>query len=95
MKKLVYLFGVTLMVCGCHVRHDHSKQMQSVRVAVDTAQKNYVDEERAKAAAEIKDDEGIYVMPKEPESGDLSKKSSKNAEDEIERMMKGEDTSGE
>ena len=46
MKKLVYLMGLMLAVSACQVRHDHSKQMQSVRVAVDTAQKNYVDDER-------------------------------------------------
>ena len=52
MKKLVYLFGVILLACGCQVRHDHSKQVQSVRAVVDTAQKNSEDEERAKIAAE-------------------------------------------
>ena len=95
MKKLVYLFGVILLACGCQVRHDHSKQVQSVLVDVDTAQKNSVDEERAKIAAETKDDEGVYVMPKEPVQGDWAKKSSMNVDEEIERMMKGEDTSGE
>ena len=95
MKKLVYVVGVMLAVCSCQVRHDHSKHMQQVRVPVDSAQKNYVDEDRAKAAAEAKDDEGIFVMPEEPKGSNLTRKTSANAEDEIERMMKGEDTSGE
>ena len=95
MKKLVYFVGVMLAVCSCQVRHDHSKHMQQVRVPVDSAQKNYVDEDRAKAAAEAKEDEGIYVMPEEPKHGDLTRKASTNVEDEIERMMKGEDTSAE
>ena len=94
MKKLVYVVGVMLAVCSCQVRHDHSKHMQQVRVPVDTAQKNYVDEERAKAAATA-DDEGVYVIPQEPNRGDLKRKSSENVEDQIERMMKGEDMSGE
>ena len=95
MKKLVYVIGVMLAVCSCQVRHDHSKHMQQVRVPVDSAQKNYVDEDRAKAAAEAKDDEGIFVMPEEPKGNNLTRKTSANAEDEIERMMKGEDTSAE
>lgn len=95
MKKLVYVVGVMLAVCSCQVRHDHSKHMQQVRVPVDSAQKNYVDEDRAKAAAEAKDDEGIFVMPEEPKGSNLTRKTSANAEDEIERMMKGEDTSAE
>lgn len=95
MKKLVYIVGVMLAVCSCQVRHDHSKHMQQVRVPVDSAQKNYVDEDRAKAAAEAKDDEGIFVMPEEPKGSNLTRKTSANAEDEIERMMKGEDTSAE
>lgn len=95
MKKLVYVVGVMLVVCSCQVRHDHSKHMQQVRVPVDSAQKNYVDEDRAKAAAEAKDDEGIFVMPEEPKGSNLTRKTSANAEDEIERMMKGEDTSAE
>ena len=95
MKKLVYIVGVMLAVCSCQVRHDHSKHMQQVRVPVDSAQKNYVDEDRAKAAAEAKDDEGIFVMPEEPKGNNLTRKTSANAEDEIERMMKGEDTSAE
>lgn len=95
MKKLVYVVGVMLAVCSCQVRHDHSKHMQQVRVPVDSAQKNYVDEDRAKAAAEAKDDEGIFVMPEEPKGNNLTRKTSANAEDEIERMMKGEDTSAE
>ena len=95
MKKLVYVVGVMLAVCSCQVRHDHSKHMQQVRVPVDSAQKNYVDEDRAKAAAEAKDDEGIFVMPEEPKGNNLTRKTFANAEDEIERMMKGEDTSAE
>lgn len=95
MKKLVYVVGVLLVVCSCQVRHDHSKHMQQVRVPVDSAQKNYVDEDRVKAAAEAKDDEGVYVMPEEPKRGALTKKPSANVEDEIERMMKGEDTCAE
>ena len=95
MKKLVYVIGVILIVCSCQVRHDHSKHMQSVRVAVDTAQKNYVDEDRAKAAAEASEDEGLMVLPQEPKRGDLSRTPSTNVDAEIERMMKGEDTSGE
>lgn len=95
MKKLVFVVGVLLVVCSCHVRHDHSKHMQQVRVPVDSAQRNYVDEDRAKAAAEAKDDDGIYVMPEEPTQGTLTKKASTNVEDEIERMMKGEDMGAE
>lgn len=95
MRKLMYVVGVMLAVCSCQVRHDHSKHMQQVRVPVDSAQKNYVDEDRAKAAAEAKDDEGIFVMPEEPKGSNLTRKTSANAEDEIERMMKGEDTSAE
>ena len=95
MRKLMYVVGVMLAVCSCQVRHDHSKHMQQVRVPVDSAQKNYVDEDRAKAAAEAKDDEGIFVMPEEPKGNNLTRKTSANAEDEIERMMKGEDTSAE
>ena len=83
MKKLVYLMGLMLAVSACQVRHDHSKQMQSVRVAVDTAQKNYVDEERAKAAAEAAEDEGLTVLPQEPVRGDLTKKSFRSMTDPL------------
>lgn len=86
MRKLVFLFVLLLTLCACNrfrVRHDHSKHVQQVRVPVDTAQKDYVDD--------VKDDswedEDLIVLPKDIEHG----KAPANAGDEIERMMKGED----
>lgn len=87
------LVCMTLLLGGCKVRHDHSKQMQQMRVPVDTAQKGYVDEERARAAeaeAEL-EEEGIFVMPEEPVRGS----GTTNIDEEIERMMSGEDVYGE
>lgn len=86
MKKLVFVFFLLLTLCACNrfrVRHDHSKQMEQVHVPVDTAQKNYVDD--------VKDDswkdENLIVLPEDVDRG----KPSANVDQEIERMMKGED----
>lgn len=87
MKKLVFVFVVLLALCACNrfrVRHDHSKQMQQVRLPVDTARKDYVDEEKADDSWE---DEELIVLPKDPEHG----KAPANVDEELERMMKGED----
>lgn len=85
MKKLVLLLVAFLSLCACNrmrVKHDHSKQMESVRVPVDTAQRNYVDEEKNNSWEE----DELIVIPDEPGNG----KSSGNAGDEIERLMRGE-----
>ena len=93
MKKLVYAVGLLMVLGACQVRHDHSRKMQSVRVAVDTAQRKYVDEDRALSEAEQVEDDGLVVLPEAKESGNLGGTPMTNADDEIERMMKGEDTS--
>ena len=93
MKKYVYAAGLLMVLGACQVRHDHSKKMQSIHVVADTAQKNYVDEDKARAEAEQKEGDGLVVLPETKESGNLAGTPMTNAEDEIERMMKGEDTS--
>lgn len=86
MKKLVLLFALVLMLAGCNrwrVKHDHSKQMQSVHVPVDSAQKDYVDE----LEKEDWENENVIVLPEESDRGSVKG----NVDDVIERMMKGED----
>jgi len=86
MRKLVLLFFVLLMLGACskfRVQHDHSQKMESVRVPVDTAQRDYVDEERDDSWM----DDPIMEVPEE--TGHVS--SSSDPGDEIERFMRGED----
>ena len=85
MKKLVLFSFLVLAFCACNrmrVQHDHSKKMESARLPVDSAQKNYVDD--------VKDenwkDEDIVVIP--DESG--SYEHTENVDDVIERIMRGE-----
>jgi hypothetical protein len=85
MKKLVLFLVAFLSLCACNrmrVKHDHSKHMQSVRVPVDTAQKNYVVEEKDNSW----EDEDLIAIPEEP----VGNKSSGNAANEVERFMRGE-----
>ena len=85
MKKLWFLSALALMLCSCNgvrVRHDHSKKMESARVPVDTTQKNYVDD----VTDESWKDEDLVVIP-DDEGGAPSLD---HADDEIERMMRGE-----
>ena len=76
---LLALFGLTK---GCHVRHDHSKEMPSARVALDSAQRNDV----------VVDDrswekEDLVVVPEE--TGSLGTPTD-DAQEEVERLMRGE-----
>lgn len=92
MKKLVLVLMALLALCACNrmrVKHDHSKQVQSVRIPVDTAQKDYVNDVKDESWK----DEDLVVLPEEPEHGKSS--SSSNIDEEIERMMRGEDLSGQ
>ncbi len=86
MKKLVFLFIILLTLGACgrmRVQHDHSQKMESVRVPVDTAQRDYVDEERDDSWM----DEPLMEVPEETGHGP----SSSDPGDEVERMMRGED----
>ncbi len=80
---------LVLLLGGCQVRHDHSKQMQQMRVPVDTAQRDYVEDVQAEAAAAsgMSDDEGLIVVPCEP----VPDEGVANVDEQIERMLKGEE----
>ncbi len=86
MRKLVLLFLALLSLSACNrfrVQHDHSQKMESGRVPVDTAQRDYVDEERDDSWM----DEPLMEVPEE--TGHI--RSSSDPGDEVERMMRGED----
>jgi hypothetical protein len=85
MKKLLLVLIVLMALCACEVRHDHSKRMPQARVALDTAQKNDVADTEAK---EYFADEDLIVIPEEIKRGNAA-----GVEDEIEKIMKGEDVS--
>lgn len=93
MRKLLLLFVMMMTVCACNrmrVRNDHSKQMPSVRVPVDTAQKDYVDEVKDESWK----DEDLIVVPEQPERP-VSSSDSREARDEIESFMRGEEAKEE
>ena len=81
---LLGLFGLTK---GCHVHHDHSQQVPHARVAVDSAQHNDVATEDRSWE---KEDLIVVPEPMEPLSTLPGE-----AQDDIERMMRGESIDGE
>ncbi len=86
MRKLLFLLVLFFTLCACNkfrVRHDHSKVMESARVPVDTAQRDYVDD--------MKDDswkdEPLISIPEETGNVDYSSDSG----EELEKMLSGEE----
>ena len=82
MKKLFFFMLFITVLFSCQVRHDHSKQMQQVRVPVDSAQKDDVQK-----SDDSWQDEGLIEIPQEERVGPPPA----DIDDKIERMMKGED----
>jgi hypothetical protein len=85
MKKLLFALLALMVFGACHrprVRHDHSKQMQAVRLPVDSDQRNDI-------AADVEnwEDEDENVSDKKRKR----KKAPANVDEQIERMMMGED----
>ncbi len=74
MKKLVFVLFLLVALCACQVRHDHSKRMQQVRVALDTTQKGDVQTVEATENAENKkgeeDDDALLAIPDIPDEVD-------------------------
>lgn len=93
MKKLMFAL-VALMVLGAcqrmRVRHDHSKQMQAIRLPVDTAQRNDIAEDD-----ESWKDESLIALPHGVKEGKAPAKKQRkepaNVDEQIERMMMGQD----
>ncbi|MBO6187666.1 MAG: hypothetical protein IJV38_02275 [Prevotella sp.] len=91
MRKAIFVFAVVMTLCACgrmRVKHDHSRQMLQMRMPEDTVHVEPVVEEEDTA---IWDDEPMTVLPQEPEHG----KAPANVDEEMERMMRGEDVTFE
>ena len=92
-KNLLLLLVLLLVLTSCNrmrVKHNHDVQVPTMHMPVDTAQKDYTDE--LEKVEMIGDKEGLMVVPDEQPS--ISSPPG-NVDMEIERMMRGEDLSGE
>ena len=98
MKSCLFTLLALMMLCGCHVRHDHSQQMPGSRMGVDSVPNNTIgtmSEEEIKALEEEKREEeewmkedGIYI-PDPPK--DAKGEAHPEAVDAIERMLQGKE----
>ena len=98
MKTCLFTLLALMMLCGCHVRHDHSQQMPGSRMGVDSVPNNTngtMSEEEIKALEEEKREEeewmkedGIYI-PDPPK--DAKGEAHPEAVDAIERMLQGKE----
>ena len=98
MKTCLFTLLALMMLCGCHVRHDHSQQMPGSRMGVDSVPNNTIgtmSEEEIKALEEEKREEeewmkedGIYI-PDPPK--DAKGEAHPEAVDAIERMLQGKE----
>ena len=87
MKRLLFAIVAVMVLAACHVRHDHSQKMMSVRVAEDSVQ---VANEAADAAGEDDwMDEDVVEIPDAPE--DLKGTAHPEATETIERMLQGKE----
>lgn len=97
-KTFLFTFLALMMLCGCHVRHDHSQQMPGSRMGIDSVPDNTIgtlSEEEIKALEEEKREEeewmkedGIYI-PDPPK--DAKGEAHPEAVDAIERMLQGKE----
>lgn len=97
MKKLVLFFCLLMVLCACQVRHDHSKRMQQVRVALDSTQKNDVQAvegidstEHKKGEAMDEEDDALLNIPDIPE--EVKTESNAATMREMELMLQGKET---
>ena len=96
MKKLVLFFCLLMVLCACQVRHDHSKRMQQVRVALDSTQKNDVQAvgidstEHKKGEARDEEDDALLDIPDIPE--EVKTESNAATMREMELMLQGKET---
>jgi hypothetical protein len=96
MKKLVLFFCLLMALCACQVRHDHSKRMQQVRVALDSTQKNDVQAvgidstEHKEGEAMDEEDDALLDIPDIPEEAKTV--SNPATMREMELMLQGKDT---
>ena len=96
MKKLVFLLFMLVALCACQVRHDHSKRMQQVRVALDSTQKNDVqtvensDSTENRETAEGVEDDALLDIPDIPE--EVKTVSNPATMHEMELMLQGKET---
>lgn len=98
MKTCLFTLLALMMLCGCHVRHDHSQQMPGSRMGIDSIPNNTIgtmSEEEIKALEEEKREEeewmkedGIYI-PDPPK--DAKAEAHPEAVDAIERMLQGKE----
>ena len=97
-KTFLFTFLALMMLCGCHVRHDHSQQMPGSRMGIDSVPDNTIgtlSEEEIKALEEEKREEeewmkedGFYI-PDPPK--DAKGEAHPEAVDAIERMLQGKE----
>lgn len=98
MKTCLFTLLALMMLCGCHVRHDHSQQMPGSRMGIDSVPNNTIgtmSEEEIEALEEEKREEeewmkedGIYI-PDPPK--DAKGEAHPEAVDAIERMLQGKE----
>ena len=92
MKKLLFALVLLTVLVACRrprVRHDHSKQMQAIRLPVDSAQKNDI------ATDDSWKDEDLIALPEDIKEvkapAKKKRKAPANVDEQIERMMMGQD----
>lgn len=88
MKKLLFFLLAMVALGACHrprVKHDHSVQMQHVRVAKDSAQRN----DMKSGIDESWRDEDLIAIPDMPE--DAKAEEHPEAVDEMERILQGKE----
>ena len=96
MKKLVFILFLLMTLCACEVRHDHSKRMQQVRIALDSTQKNDVqtveniEGTENKETAEDEEDDALLDIPDIPE--EVKTVSNPATMREMELMLQGKET---
>ena len=88
MKKLVLVLFLLMTLCACHVRHDHSKHVQQVRIVLDTTQKSEI-----QTAEEIENEDesdALLDIPDIPE--EFKAEAHPESMREMEQMLEGKDT---
>jgi hypothetical protein len=98
-KTYFFAFLALMMLCGCHVRHDHGQQMPGSRMGIDSVPNNTIgtmsDEEIEALEKEKQEEEedwmkedGVYIpdIPK-----DAKGEAHPEAVDAIERMLQGKE----
>ena len=99
MKTCLFTLLALMMLCGCHVRHDHSQQMPGSRMGVDSVPNNTIgtmsdeeiealEEEKREEEEDWMKEDGVYI-PDPPK--DAKGEAHPEAVDAIERMLQGKE----